>query len=179
MLRVEWDALRCQGDGCTEPAPDWCYGGGTGLLQLTGLSYWQLLLHWKWQMEKNQATLIPKMTYGKPSNARMFLMLFLLRWWRKLIAYLMQKAWGGIHAFLGKIMLYCDCNKDTVFNFSSSRVPKSRQTYLAWAKLVVTFDLEVTRTGRVVFSAGCKVIHIVCPACFTLKGSFFSHLGFL
>lgn len=70
-------------------------------------------------------------------------------------------------------MLYCDCNKDSVFNFSSSRVPKSRQIYLAWAKLLVTFDLEVTRTGRVVFSAGCKVIQIVCAVCFTLEGRFF------
>lgn len=113
------------------------------------------------------------MTYGKPSSARVFLMLFLSRWWRKLIAYLMQKSWGGIHAFLGKIMLYCDYNKDSVFNFSSSRVPKSRQIYLAWAKLLVAFDFEVTRTGRLVFSAGCKVIHIVCSACFTLKGRFF------
>lgn len=87
---------------------------------------------------------------GKPSSTRVVLMLFLPRWCRKLVAWLMQKAWGGIHAFLGKIMFYCDCNKDSVFNFFSSRVPKSRQIHLAWAKILFTFDPEVTRIGKVV-----------------------------
>lgn len=47
-------------------------------------------------------------------------------------------------------MFYCDCNKDSVFNFFSSRVPKSRQIHLAWAKILFTFDPEVTRIGKVV-----------------------------
>lgn len=36
------------------------------------------------------------------------------------------KSTRGICAFLGKVVLCCDCNKDSAFNFSSSRVPKGR-----------------------------------------------------
>lgn len=39
------------------------------------------------------------------------------------------KSTRGICAFLGKVVLCCDCNKDSVFNFSSSRVPKGRWTW--------------------------------------------------
>lgn len=35
----------------------------------------------------------------------------------------------GICAFLGKSPALCDCDKDSVFNFSSSRVPKGKETW--------------------------------------------------
>lgn len=79
------------------------------------------------------------------------------------------KGTRGICAFLGKVLLGCDWNKDSVFNLQS---PK-RQIGLAWIKCLVPSDPEVSRT-RVALCQGCQVSHRAYSACFILK----SHLGF-
>lgn len=73
-------------------------------------------------------------------------------------------------------MFYCDYHKDSVFNFSS-RLPESRQIYLAWAKILFTFDPSVTRTGQVVCLQVVRLFtRHVLPA---LHGNYgFSHLSF-
>lgn len=81
------------------------------------------------------------------------------------------KGMRGICAFLGKVMLCRDGNKDSVLNFFQS--PK-RQIDLAWIKCLVPSDPEVSRMGRVALCEGCQVSHRAYSACFILK----SHLGF-
>lgn len=80
------------------------------------------------------------------------------------------KSMRGIHAFLGKIMLCIVLVvRTSVFNHSSSGVPRGRQGYLARTELLVMFDPVVTRTG----GACClQVVHTLCSVCFTWKSTF-------
>lgn len=78
--------------------------------------------------------------------------------------------------FLGKNhAMHCACSKDSVFNHSSSGVPRGGQGYLARTELLVMFDPAVTRTGvRFV----CRLF-TQCALCALHGNAHFVPFGFL
>lgn len=77
--------------------------------------------------------------------------------------------------YWGKIVLYYNCNKDSVSNFSSSRQTKQAGTLgMDW----FTIDVEVTYlTRKGILSVDCKVIHgMLCTFYSEIK--VFSLMGF-
>lgn len=126
VLWLHWDALPRLGEGCSVPAPGCCWGGRTGLLTVTGICC--CAGNEKCRKKNRQVETWDEIMESLCST-RVFLMLFLPRWWRKLIAWLMQKAWWGIDAFLAKIML-CYDYKMTLFSASLAESQKvGRRTW--------------------------------------------------